>query len=78
SVWPGATAQVMQDMVSEHLVKRMQELNLYERSETYTSPGISFTMLSLIDSSQPSQVHVEFYQARNMLGDEARNLPAGV
>ncbi|MFJ5337725.1 efflux RND transporter permease subunit [Pectobacterium sp. CHL-2024] len=78
SVWPGATAQEMQDQVAEPLEKRMQELKWYDRSETYTRPGLAFTMLSLLDSTPPSQVQEEFYQARKKLGDEARNLPTGV
>ncbi|OJT37309.1 efflux RND transporter permease subunit [Serratia plymuthica] len=78
SAWPGATAQEMQDQVAEPLEKRMQELKWYDRSETYTRPGLAFTMMSLQDSTPPSQVQEEFYQARKKLGDEAKNLPAGV
>lgn len=78
TVWPGATAQEMQDQVAEPLEKRMQELKWYDRSETYTRPGMAFIMLSLQDSTPPSQVQQEFYQARKKLGDEAKNLPAGV
>ncbi|QQN35772.1 efflux RND transporter permease subunit [Rahnella aceris] len=78
SAWPGATAQEMQDQVAEPLEKRMQELKWYDRSETYTRPGLAFIMLSLKDSTPPSQVQEEFYQARKKLGDETKNLPAGV
>jgi len=78
SAWPGATAQEMQDQVAEPLEKRMQELRWYDRSETYTRPGLAFTLLSLQDSTPPSQVQEEFYQARKKLGDENKNLPAGV
>jgi multidrug efflux pump subunit AcrB len=78
SAWPGATAQEMQDQVAEPLEKRMQELRWYDRSETYTRPGLAFTTLSLLDSTPPSQVQEEFYQARKKLGDETKNLPAGV
>jgi multidrug efflux pump subunit AcrB len=78
STWPGATAQEMQDQVAEPLEKRLQELRWYDRSETYTRPGLAFTMLSLQDKTPPSQVQEEFYQARKKLGDESRNLPAGV
>lgn len=78
TAWPGATAQEMQDQVAEPLEKRMQELKWYDRSETYTRPGMAFTMLSLLDSTPPSQVQEEFYQARKKLGDEAKNLPSGV
>jgi multidrug efflux pump subunit AcrB len=78
TAWPGATAQEMQDQVVEPLEKRMQELRWYDRSETYTRPGLAFTMVSLLDSTPPSEVQEEFYQARKKLGDEAKNLPAGV
>jgi multidrug efflux pump subunit AcrB len=47
TAWPGATAQEMQDQVAEPLEKRLQELKWYDRSETYTRPGLAFTMLSL-------------------------------
>lgn len=78
TAWPGATAQEMQDQVAEPLEKRMQELKWYDRTETYTRPGMAFTVLWLQDSTPPSQVQEEFYQARKKLGDEAKNLPAGV
>lgn len=78
SAWPGATAQEMQDLVAEPLEKRLQELRWYDRSETYTRPGLAFTMVSLRDATPPSQVQEEFYQARKKLGDESKRLPSGV
>lgn len=78
SAWPGATAQEMQDQVAEKVEKRLQELRWYDRTETYTRPGLAFTTLTLLDSTPPSQVQEEFYQARKKLGDEANNLPSGV
>ncbi|HEB0914041.1 TPA: efflux RND transporter permease subunit [Enterobacter cloacae] len=78
TVWPGATAQEMQDQVAEPLEKRLQELKWYDRTETYTRPGMAFITLSLQDMTPPSEVQEEFYQARKKLGDESKNLPAGV
>ncbi|SCW97126.1 MULTISPECIES: efflux RND transporter permease subunit [unclassified Pseudomonas] len=78
TAWPGATAREMQDQVAEPLEKRLQELKWYDRSETYTRPGLAFTMVSLLDRTPPSQVQEEFYQARKKLDDEATKLPAGV
>ena len=78
SVWPGASAREMQDQVAEKLEKRLQELRYYDRSETFTRPGLAFTSLTLQDSTPPSKVQEEFYQARKKIGDEARNLPPGV
>lgn len=78
SVWPGATAREMQDLVAEPLEKRVQELTWYDRVETTTRPGYAFLTVTLKDNTPASAVAEEFYQARKKLGDEARNLPPGV
>jgi multidrug efflux pump subunit AcrB len=78
TAWPGATAQEMQDQVAEPLEKRMQELRWYDRTETYTRPGLAFTTVTLLDSTPPAEVPEQFYQARKKLSDEAANLPPGV
>ncbi|RWT63837.1 AcrB/AcrD/AcrF family protein [Enterobacter cloacae] len=78
AVWPGATAQEIQDQVAEPLEKRLQELKWYDRTETYTRPGMAYITLSLQDKTPPAEVQEEFYQARKKLGDESQLLPAGV
>lgn len=78
TAWPGATAQEMQDQVTEKIEKRLQELRWYDRSETYTKPGLAFTVLTLLDSTPPAEVQEQFYQARKKVSDEAINLPPGV
>ncbi|HGN8754069.1 efflux RND transporter permease subunit [Enterobacter asburiae] len=78
TVWPGATAQEIQDQVAEPLEKRLQELKWYDRTETYTRPGMAFITLSLQDKTPPAEVQEAFYQARKKLGDESQRLPAGV
>jgi multidrug efflux pump subunit AcrB len=78
AAWPGATAREMQDLVAEPLEKRLQELTWYDRVDTTTRPGFALMTLTLKDSTPPSEVQEEFYQARKKLGDEARDLPPGV
>jgi multidrug efflux pump subunit AcrB len=78
TAWPGATAQEMQDQVAEPLEKRLQELRWYDRTETFTRPGLAFTTLVLRDQAPPSEVPEQFYQARKKLQDEAPKLPRGV
>ena len=78
SVWPGATAQEMQDLVAEPLEKRMQELRWYDHVETFTRPGIALMQVNLTEKTPPKEVPEEFYQARKKLGDEAPRLPTGV
>ncbi|MBN8284613.1 efflux RND transporter permease subunit [Zoogloea sp.] len=78
TAWPGATAREMQELVAEPLEKRMQELRWYDRTETFTRPGLALTTVFLLDSTPPLEVPDQFYQARKKLGDEAGKLPSGV
>jgi multidrug efflux pump subunit AcrB len=78
TAWPGATAKEMEELVAERLEKRMQELRWYDRTETFTRPGLAFTTVVLLDSTPPADVPEQFYQARKKIGDEAVNLPRGV
>lgn len=78
SIWPGATAREMQDLVAEPLEKRLQELAWYDRVETTTRPSFAYLTVNLKDSTPPGRVQEEFYQARKKLSDEAKNLPQGV
>ncbi|WP_417528813.1 efflux RND transporter permease subunit [Marinomonas shanghaiensis] len=78
TAWPGATAEEMQDQVAEKIEKRMQELRWYDRTETYTRPGLAFITLTLLDTTPPAEVQEQFYQARKKISDEASNLPSGV
>lgn len=78
AAWPGATAREMQELVAEPLEKRLQELAWYDRVDTTTRPGFAFMTLTLKDTTPPSVVPEEFYQARKKLGDEKDKLPAGV
>ncbi len=41
TAWPGATAKQMEELVAERLEKRMQELRWYDRTETFTRPGLA-------------------------------------
>ena len=78
AVWPGATAQDMQNLVAEPLEKRLQELKWYDRVETITRPGLALMTLTLLDTTPPAEVPEQFYQARKKLFDDTRKLPKGV
>src|SRR5437899_12392342 len=67
AVWPGATAQEMQDLVAEPLEKRMQEFRDYDRVENFTRPGLPLMMVRLKGNTRPKDVSEEFYQGRKKL-----------
>lgn len=56
AVWPGATAEEMQNLVADPLEKRMQELRWYDHVETFTRPGIAVMMVELSDKTPPAAV----------------------
>ncbi|CAP55052.1 efflux RND transporter permease subunit [Gluconacetobacter diazotrophicus] len=78
AVWPGATAQEMQDLVADPLEKRVQELQWYDRVETLTRPGLALMMVTLRDNTPPAAVPEQFYQTRKKLYDTMPLLPKGV
>ena len=78
AIWPGATAEEMQNQVADRLEKRLQELEHYDRTETTSRPGLMTMKVYLKDNTPPAEVPAEFYQVRKKLGDEARLLPRGV
>src|SRR5260370_7163532 len=77
AVWPGATAQQMQDLIADPLEKRLQELQWYDRVETFAGRGIVLMVLNLRDQTPPREVPEQFYQGRKKLGDEERKPPLG-
>ena len=68
TVWPGATAQEMQDQVAEPLEKRLQELKWYDRTETLYPPRHGVYHLIVARQNAPAEVQEEFYQARKKAG----------
>ena len=78
AVWPGASAEEMQNQVADRLEKRLQELEHYDRTETASRPGLMTMKVYLKDNTPPAEVPGEFYQVRKKLTDEARLLPRGV
>lgn len=78
AIWPGATAEEMQEQVAEKIEKRMQSLRWYDRTETYARAGSAYIVVALQDSMPASEVQDEFYQARKKILDETPNLPDGV
>lgn len=78
ALWPGATAQEMQEQVADRLEKRLQELEYYDRVETIAQPGQVSMKLQFLDSTPPDRIQELFYQARKKLRDEAARLPQGV
>ncbi|MGP0060780.1 MAG: efflux RND transporter permease subunit, partial [Beijerinckiaceae bacterium] len=78
AVWPGATAQDMQNQVADQIEKKLQDLPYFDRVQTYTKP--SFTAMQVIfkDTTPPAQVPWLFYLLRKKINDLRGDLPANL
>lgn len=77
-VWPGATADQLQNQVVDRLEKRIQEVKYFHKLETSIRPGRADMLVEFQDYSPASVVPDLFYEVRKRMLDEAPSLPAGV
>lgn len=78
AVWPGASAQQMQDQVADRLEKRLQDVEYLDKIETTARPGRVDMVIEMKDSAPANKVLDFFYQVRKRMQDEAPFLPPGV
>ncbi|RKT45768.1 efflux RND transporter permease subunit [Thiocapsa rosea] len=78
ALWPGASAQQMQDLVADPLEKRIGEVELFHRLETTARPGRVDMLVEFQDFAPSEQIPDLFYQVRKRMSDAAASLPAGV
>jgi hypothetical protein len=76
-IWPGASAEEMEEQVADRLEKRLQDLRWFDHVNTLSRPGVTFLTVWLSDRTPPAQVAEQFYQVRKRMEDEAPNLPRG-
>jgi multidrug efflux pump len=78
TLWPGATAQEMEQQVTERVEKKLQTVPWLDHLRSYSKPGESTVFVILKDATPPAQVPYLFQQIRKKLDDVKSNMPAGV
>lgn len=76
--WPGASAEEVEQQVTDKLEKKLQEVPWLDNLRSYSRPGESLIFLTAKDSTPAAQVPDIFYQVRKKIGDIANTLPSGV
>lgn len=76
AVWPGATAEDVQNLVAEPIEKRIQELPELDYVRTFSRAGAAVVQVQLKDSVREAQP--VWYQIRKKVGDLRPSLPQGV
>lgn len=77
AVWPGATADQMQDLVAEPIEKRIQELAELDYVRTFSRAGSTVLQVQLKDTVR-AEVPEVWYQIRKKINDLRGDLPEGV
>ena len=78
TAWPGATARQVQEQVSDRIARKLQETPDVDFVTSYSRPGESVVMFSILDSAPSSHVPATWYEVRKKIGDIAAQLPQGV
>ncbi|RSE95307.1 efflux RND transporter permease subunit [Achromobacter aegrifaciens] len=78
TLWPGATAQQVQEQVTDRIAKKLQEAPNTDFMRSYSRPGESLIFYTMKDSAPASTVAEQWYQVRKKVGDIAATLPPGV
>jgi len=77
-LWPGASAQQIQDEVLNRLEKKFEQLDHFEKVKTFARQGYGGMTLSVYDGTSKKDQREAWYQARKKFSDIKLELPEGV
>jgi multidrug efflux pump subunit AcrB len=77
-IWPGASAQQIQDEVLNRMEKKFEQLDHYEKVVTFARQGFGGMTLSVWGGTSKADQREAWYQARKKLSDIKLELPEGV
>jgi multidrug efflux pump len=77
-VWPGATAQDVQDQVLNRIERRLQELDHFDYVRSFARQGYGGITLWMKGGSSKAELDNAWYQVRKKIGDVRQEFPEGV
>jgi multidrug efflux pump len=77
-MWPGASAQQVQDEVLNRMEKKFEQLDHFEKVKTFARQGYGGMTLSVYDGTSKKDQREAWYQARKKFSDIKLELPEGV
>ena len=78
TLWPGATAEEMEQQVSDKIERKLLETPWVDYVKSSSKPGESLVYVTLKDYTAPAMVPEIWYQVRKRVDDMRATLPAGV
>lgn len=77
-IWPGATAQQMQDQVLNRMEKKFEQIDHFEKVVTFSRQGFGGMTLTVKGGTSKADQKEAWYQARKKLNDLRLEMPDGV
>jgi multidrug efflux pump subunit AcrB len=77
-IWPGATAQEVQDQVMNRIERRLRELDGFDYVKTFSRQGYGAISLRMKGRMSRQELSEAWYQARKKIGDVRQEIPDGV
>jgi multidrug efflux pump len=77
-IWPGATAQQIQDEVLNRMEKKFEQLDHFEKVVTYARQGYGGMTITVKGGTSHADQREAWYQARKKFSDIKLELPEGV
>lgn len=77
-VWPGATAQDVQDQVLNRIERKLQELDQFDYVRSFARQGYGGITLWMKGGSSKEELDNAWYQVRKKIGDVRQEFPEGV
>lgn len=78
STWPGASAEEMEQQVTDKIEKKLQEMPAIDFTSSYSRPGESVVFIVIRDDTFSEKIPELWYQVRKKIGDIRHTLPAGL
>ena len=77
-IWPGATAQQVQDELLNRMERKFEQLDHFEKVVTFARQGYGAMTISVKGGTSKADQQEAWYQARKKLSDISLELPQGV
>jgi len=78
TTWPGASAQEVEQQVTDKLEKKIQEVAHLDYTSSYSRPGESVIFIAAKDSTFSDDIPEVWYQVRKKVGDIRHTLPQNI
>ncbi|AKR44321.1 efflux RND transporter permease subunit [Methylophilus sp. TWE2] len=76
SSWPGASAQEVEQQVTDKIEKKLQEIPSIDYTSSYSRPGESVVFIVIRDNTFSEKIPELWYQVRKKIGDIRHTFPS--